>query len=160
MHVARGQSLHEGWPTKHLQRKIATSVTDTSAAGGSFPEVSQRYGLATESADDSDDRRRAPRNHPSSPRPLLLSIPCSAHLSTINLLSRLRTGVCDLCAYRAHFDLDKELCQCGEVESREHFLLLCPTPLPALNPLTSANSIFPDSDKQVFPLDLSLLTPL
>ncbi|KAG0662697.1 hypothetical protein C6P46_003202 [Rhodotorula mucilaginosa] len=41
------------------------------------------------------------------------------------LLSRLRTGVCDLGAYRAHFDPDKEMCKCGEVESREHFLLLC-----------------------------------
>ena len=42
------------------------------------------------------------------------------------LLSRLRTGICDLGAYRAHFDPEKEMCECGKVESREHFLLLCP----------------------------------
>ena len=44
----------------------------------------------------------------------------------LTLLSQLRTDVCDIGAYCAHFDPDKELCGCGEVESREHFLLLCP----------------------------------
>ncbi|KWU40986.1 hypothetical protein RHOSPDRAFT_13006, partial [Rhodotorula sp. JG-1b] len=44
----------------------------------------------------------------------------------LTLLSRLRAGICDLGAYRAHFDPEKEMCECGEVESREHFLRLRP----------------------------------
>ena len=44
------------------------------------------------------------------------------------LLSQLRTGICDLGAYRTHFNPDKELCKCSKVESRELF----PPPLPSL----------------------------
>ena len=41
------------------------------------------------------------------------------------LLSRLRTTVCDLSTYCTHFDPEKEMCECREVESCKHFLLLC-----------------------------------
>ncbi|GAA5987179.1 hypothetical protein JCM10908_001846 [Rhodotorula pacifica] len=43
------------------------------------------------------------------------------------LLTRLRTGACDLGAYRAHFEPDRLLCACGgEPETREHYFLHCP----------------------------------
>ena len=41
-------------------------------------------------------------------------------------LSRLRTGVCNLGAYRADVDPEKSTCKCGGVESRKHYHLLCP----------------------------------
>ena len=43
------------------------------------------------------------------------------------LLTQLRTGACDLGAYRAHFEPERLLCACdGEPETREHFFLHCP----------------------------------
>ncbi|GAA5990750.1 hypothetical protein JCM10908_003217, partial [Rhodotorula pacifica] len=50
-----------------------------------------------------------------------------------SLLTRLRTGACDLGAYKQHFEHDEAarmaamMCACGgEPETREHFLLHCP----------------------------------
>ncbi|KAG0662699.1 hypothetical protein C6P46_003204 [Rhodotorula mucilaginosa] len=49
----------------------------------------------------------------------------SRHQST--LLTRLRTGACDLGAYKAHFEPERPMCACsGEPETREHLLLHCP----------------------------------
>lgn len=56
------------------------------------------------------------------------------------LLPRLRTGVCNLDIYCVHCDPDKELCKCGEIESREHFLFFYPlytAPCASLPPISS-----------------------
>jgi hypothetical protein len=43
------------------------------------------------------------------------------------LLTRLRTGACDLGAYKAHFEPERLMCACGgEPETQEHFFLHCP----------------------------------
>ena len=43
------------------------------------------------------------------------------------LLTQLRTGACDLGAYKAHFEPDRLMCACGgEPETQEHFFLHCP----------------------------------
>ena len=62
----------------------------------------------------------------SPPRPSFSRFHAQLTRRQSTLLSRVRTGACNLGAYRAHFDPEKELCECGEVESREHFLLLDP----------------------------------
>ena len=47
--------------------------------------------------------------------------------SQSTLLTQLRTGACDLGAYKAHFEPERLLCACGgEPETQEHFLLHCP----------------------------------
>ncbi|KAG0664048.1 hypothetical protein C6P46_001909 [Rhodotorula mucilaginosa] len=61
------------------------------------------------------------------------------------LLTRLRTGACDLGAYKAHFEPERLLCACGsEPETREHFFLHCPlyaTPRTALLSSLRLNSL-------------------
>ncbi|GAA5976985.1 hypothetical protein JCM10908_005702 [Rhodotorula pacifica] len=42
------------------------------------------------------------------------------------LLSQLRTGVCNLGAYRSKFEPEKLLCECGKVKTQEHFFISCP----------------------------------
>lgn len=67
----------------------------------------------------------------SAPSPLLLhasSSPASTHpsLAQSTLLARLRTGTCDLGAYKAHFEPERLMCLCGgKPETRKHFFLHC-----------------------------------
>ena len=55
------------------------------------------------------------------------------------LFSRLRTGICDLGADRAHLNPEKQMCECGEVESANTSSCSAPFTLP-LVPLSSLNS--------------------
>ena len=64
---------------------------------------------------------------PSPPGPSFTRFHSSLLRRQSTLLTRLRTGACDLGAYKAHFEPERLLCACGgEPETREHFFLHCP----------------------------------
>ena len=114
-------SLSAGWSAfKTAQKSIWSALWASSPTGGQLRAVAS-----------------------SPPGPSFSRFHSSLSRRQSTLLTRLRTGACDLGAYKALFEPERLICACGgEPETRKHFLLHClstPHSVPPSSPPSDSN---------------------